>query len=76
MILASKSRGWKESTSRTNNPENAQLTPDHGGSYLNAYISVYLPNGSGRRTDWYISFDANRNHFYLVMQDSKILFDE
>ena len=49
MILASKSRGWKESTSRTNNPENAQLTPDHGGSYLNAYISVYLPNVANER---------------------------
>ena len=59
---ASKSRGWKDSYQRSNNPENAQLTPGHSGSYLNAYISVYLPNGSGRRTNGYISFNANRNH--------------
>ena len=60
-ILASKSRGWKDSNQKSNNPENAQLTPGHSGSYLNAYICVYLPNGSGRRTNIYISFNANRN---------------
>ena len=61
-ILASKSRGWKDSNQRSNNPENAQLTPGHSGAYLNAYISVYFPNVSGRRTNRYISFNANRNH--------------
>ena len=38
------------------------MTLGHSGSYLNAYISVYLPNGSGRRTNMFISFNANRNH--------------
>ena len=61
-ILASKSRGWKDSNQRSNTPENVQLTPGHSRSYLNAYISVYLPTGSGRRTNRYIFFSANRNH--------------
>ena len=62
-ILASKLRGWKNSNQRSNNLENAQLSPGHSGSYLNAYIGVYLPNGSDRRTNRYIYFNANRNHF-------------